>query len=168
MQKTSDENDIRIFTDGFREDKWSRIELSARLRSENKMLKSFEKGSFDLINNRCNNGSLGTWIKNIFDHMEMKDKFNYIMAKKLDSDHYEEVEYIFNYFEKQILTYDGEPSLSVIRAINNGLNKGDKRFRGLVEFDIGIDSEWTKRIRNTFDNFEEKQLNPLYKDDVPF
>ena len=168
LQKTTEDQDIRLFTSGFQKEDWEKIELTARLRTENKLLKSFEDGTFDLPNNQCGSGSLGTWLTNIVTNMEMKDKFDYILAKKLSSDDFEELEYLFKYFRNQILAYKKEPNASVISAIKKGLNRGDQRFYDLVEFSVDMKIEWTNQIKEAYENFKEIDLNPDIEDNIPF
>lgn len=167
LKITNEEHDFRIITELFNEERWENLSLSARLRAENKLIKSFEKGIFDSQNNNCKSGSLGTWITNILEYIHMKDHFNYTLTKKLSSEDYEEVEYIFHYFRNYILNFDEEPNSSIISAINKGLERGDKRFYDLVSAEfIFSDNEWLKKIEENYNNFEERDLAPYF--DVPF
>ncbi len=170
LKKTNDDTDIRLFSNAFQNERWEKIELSARLRIENKLIKSFEEGYFDSKKNRIKSGALGTWIVNIIDCLKMKKQFKYILSRKISSDNYEEIEYIFRYFRNHIIGYGIKPERSIINAIKKGLEKGDKRFYDLIapEFIFG-EEEWTESIKSEFDNFKEKDLYPYsLDDDIPF
>ena len=99
-----------------------------------------------------------------------KKQFKYILSRKISSDNYEEIEYIFRYFRNHIIGYGIKPERSIINAIKKGLEKGDKRFYDLIapEFIFG-EEEWTESIKSEFDNFKEKDLYPYsLDDDIPF
>ena len=54
----------------------------------------------------------------------------------------------------------------MINAINKGLKKGDARFYDLVSVEfLTSDSKWIEKIRNNFENFQEKDLNPYKYDE---
>ena len=170
LKVSNTDHDFRIISHVFQGEKWPTLELSSRLRAENKLIKSFEEGLFDSPNNRSNSGALGTWLSNIADNLKSNKQFRYSLIKKLSSDDYEEIEYVMRYFRNNIFTFEEEPEYSLIHAINKGLNKGDKRFYDLVSVEfISIDSKWTEKIKDGFDNFEEKNLYPYNdEDDLPF
>lgn len=169
IKTSNDEHDFRIFTTVFQSEKWAILELSSRLRAENKLIKSFENGSYNSDKNRCNSGSLGTWLKNIADNLKLADQFQYSLAKKLSSDNYEEVEYVFKFFRNNILIFEKEPNYSMINAINKGLRKGDKRFYDLVENELSFSTQtWAEKVKKNFDVFEERDLYPYHDSDVPF
>lgn len=170
LKTSNDDNDFRLITTVFQGNNWPKLELSARLRAENKLIKSFEKGLYDSPNNRNESGPLGTWLSNIADNLKLNEQFRYSLIKKLSSDNYEEIEYVIRYFRNNILTFDEEPEYSLINAINKGLKKGDRRFYDLVSVEfISPDSKWTENIKDNFNNFEAKNLYPyVNKNDIPF
>ncbi len=172
LKRSNDDHDFRVITTIFQNSKWEELDLAARLRAENRLLKSVEKGLFDSDRNRCKSGALGTWLTNIIDNIHLKDKFNYLVTRKLSSEDYEELEYLFRFFRNSILSYDTEPSYSVINAINKGLKRGDKRFYDLVSVEMTFgDRDWTEKIKGNYEKFEEKDLLPSaddFDDDIPF
>ena len=170
LKKTNDDTDIRLFSKAFQSERWEEIELSARLRIENKLLKSFEKGYFDSKKNKIRSGVLGTWLINVIDSLKMKKQFRYILSRKISSNNYEEIEYIFRYFRNNIIEYGIKPEESIINALKKGLEKGDKRFYDLIaaEFIFGA-AEWAESMKSEYNNFKEKDLYPYpIDDDIPF
>lgn len=170
LKTSNDDHDFRVFTRVFQDELWPSIELAARLRAENKLIKSFEKGRYDSQKERCASGALGTWLSNILDSMQLKDQFKYTLTKKLFSEDYEELEYVFRFFRNSIIRYDEEPDHALINAINKGLKRGDKRFYDLVSVEMTIAPRgWTRKIEANYNNFEGKDLYPdSYEDDTPF
>lgn len=170
LKSSNNEHDFCLIIKLFQGKDWSTLELSAKLRAENKLIKSFEEGIYDSKKNRCNSGALGTWLSNIIEYLEMKKQFRYSLIKKISSDNYEEIEYIMKYFRNSILAFDEQPEYSLINAINKGLKKGDKRFYDLVSVEfLNPESKWLKEIQNNYDTFEEKDLYPyLDEDNLPF
>lgn len=167
--KTSDDNiDFRLFTTVFQKEKWENIDAGARMRAENKLIKSMEKGEFNSHKNKCTDGSLGTWLTNISDNLKLKSEFRRTILKKINSDKYEEVEYLLKYFKNDIILQDAEPEELLINAINKGLRKGDRRIYDLVNLDMSFsDYKWLEKIRESFDNFKEKKLYDI-PEDLPF
>lgn len=173
LQKTAEDSDIRLITSAYKEENWTRIEHAARLRIENKLLKSFEEGYFDATKVAIKSGILGTWLTNVIPKMNMKTKYNLLLTKKLGSNSYNEVEYIFRYFGNYIIIDDEEPSNYLINTINNGLKKGDARFYNFIQFYFSYDPPaWTEKINEAYTNFKEVKLQPEYDyeddDDIPF
>jgi len=168
LKTTDNESDIRLFTTLFNGEKWESLYLAARMRTENKLIKSMEKGEYDIKKNKCTDGSLGTWITNISNNIKLKDEFRRVILKKINSDKYEEIEYLFRFFKNEIMPKNNPPEELLINGINKALLKGDKRVYELVYWDISFSEEkWTDKIKEAFEKFSEKQL---YEDpdDLPF
>lgn len=167
--KTSiDDSDIRLFTIIFQGEKWETLNPAARMRTENKLIKSMGKGEYDIRKNKCKDGSLGTWITNISRNLKLKAEYRSVILKKINSDKYEELEYLFRYFKSEIIPNNIEPEESLITGINKALLKGDKRMYDLIQWDVMIlEDKWIEKVRDAFDNFSQKQL---YEDpnDLPF
>jgi len=169
---TTDENhDFRLFTTVFQKEKWLDLQLTARLRCENKMLKSFLHGSYDTDSNQCTSGALGAWLNKISTYLHLKGNFRDALIKKLASDDYYEIEYIFKYFRGYINDFQKEPEITLLNAIKKGLEKGDKRFYELMDEALKYgEYEWPAKIKAYFEYFEEKDLKPISipDDDIPF
>lgn len=167
--KTSDsEIDFRLFTTVFKKEKWELIDKVARMRTENKLIKSMELGEFDPRKNKCTNGSLGTWLTNISSNLKLNSEFRRVILKKINSDKFEEVEYLIKYFKSDITPINGEPEELLINALNKGLKKGDRRIYDLIELDVLFsDYKWLDKIRESFEKFEERLLFDA-SDDLPF
>ncbi|MCH7754784.1 TIGR02391 family protein [candidate division KSB1 bacterium] len=173
LKTSDDDNDFRLITTAYQGEDWLKLEISARLRTENKLIKSFEKGLYDSSSNRSKGGALGTWLSSITDNLKLKKQFRYSLIKKLSSDNYEEIEYLMRYFRNGILIFEEEPESSLISAINKRLKKGDSRFYDLVSAEFFFsDSKWLEKIKDNYDNFEEQDLDQttseVDEDDLPF
>jgi uncharacterized protein (TIGR02391 family) len=170
LRKTNDDGDIRCLVTAYSGARWAMIGRAARLRIENKLIKSIGEGRCD-HQGRLAGGALGTWITGISENLELRAEYRRQLVRKLQSEHYEELAYVFRWFHTDILEADNsEPEPQLVRAINAGLRRGDRRFYELVDLAIGFEvGEWTKAIKQAFDGFEEKDLSPCTDDeDIPF
>lgn len=172
LKNSDDDKDFKLFTTALKDGNWTSLELVARMRAENKLLRSFEEGIYDSNKNACKSGALGTWLSNIANDIKLKGEFRDLLIKKLSSNNYDEIEYIMRYFRNYIFSFEKEPEDSLINAINKGLKNGDVRFYDLIsaEFFTLLDSKLFEKIKENYKNFEEKNLNSYTydEDNLPF
>ena len=71
LKLSNEDHDFRLFPTVFQGEKWTELESSSRLRAENKLIKSFERGFYDSLKNRCSSGALGTWLSDITDNLKL-------------------------------------------------------------------------------------------------
>jgi len=166
LKTTEDDATTRIATEMFAGDEWNQIARVARFRIENRLLKSLEKGEYKAADGRCLEGALGTWLVNIIDVMELRDRAIYILTKKLSSPSRDEQDYVFHYFFRYLIGCEEGPNDSMLRLFRDGLSSGDKRYYDALSAEILFsDAEWTRELQPLLDSFEEK---PYYDDDLPF
>ena len=84
---------------------WQHYEEVARIRIETMLIESIEKGAIykDYGNYGANEeGELGTWTINIFEHFTLKDELINIINEKLFFGDDVGIEYVFTYIFKHL------------------------------------------------------------------
>ena len=167
LKTTEDNATIRTVTQVFSGEKWNQITRIARLRIENRLLNSVKEGEYDSNSQQCLRGGLGTWLGNVFDEMELKDKAISILTEKLSSSDRKGQDYVFTYFLRRLIKFGQIPNGSLLRLFRNGLSSGDKRYYDSLYFEVLVSTdEWGKELQPLLDSFEER---PHIDDqDLPF
>ncbi len=171
LKITDNVSSIRAITEIFCNENWEKIDKAAKLRIENKLIKSVKEGIYDETSKKCLGGALGTWLSNIISHMELRDYLINILIEKLSSSNIYEHNYVFEYFQYNLIESGKKPKASLIMAIKAGLKNGDKRFYDLVFFEVEHgESDWVKKIEQEFKDFAERQVQPedASGDELPF
>ena len=167
LKTTEDNATIRIATHVFASDDWTQIARVARLRIENRLLKSLNEGEYESTSRTCTGGALGTWLSNVIDGMELRDQAIYTLTKKLGSPNRNEQDYVFTYYSRYLVGFGERPNDSMLSLFRNGLTSGDKRYYDLLSAEIIFsDDEWAKDLQPLLDSFEEKPYIP--EDVLPF
>ena len=87
---------------------WTNVDRIARIRIENKLVKSVSEGSFNKELEKCTAGVLGTWITNIYNSIESKDQLINSLTRKLASDNQYEQDYVFRFLGGILLSHTKE------------------------------------------------------------
>ena len=173
LKTTEDDATIRIATKVFAGDEWKQIARIARLRIENRLLKSLEEGGYKTNSEEYIGGDLGTWLANIIDAMELRDQAICTLTKKLSSPNRDEQDYVFRYFFRYLIGYGKRPNDFMLRLCKDGLSSGDKRYYDSLSAELLFSTaEWAKELQPLLDSFEEKpysEKNPYIDyDELPF
>ena len=173
LKTAEDDATIRIATEVFAGDEWKQIARIAKLRIENRLLKSLKEGGYKATSEECPGGTLGTWLANIIDTMELRDQAICTLTKKLGSPNRDEQDYVFRYFFRYLIEYGKRPNDFMLRLCKDGLSSGDKRYYDSLSAELLFSTaEWAKELQPLLDSFEEKPYSEEkpYKDDddLPF
>lgn len=99
MKYTSSEIDIKTALHILPCEYWDKLDKAVKIRIENILFENVTSGEYDISNNNCRFGSLGTWIKT--GHLmkfEDVNKWTYIIVDKIEKGDIEEKAYVENYF----------------------------------------------------------------------
>jgi len=145
---------------------WKEINETARLRTENKIIKSIEDGRYT-NEKECTGGSLATWARDYFVNFCLIEELDSTIISKLDNYDREQQNYIFTYFKDylDIIINKQEPWMNHI--IVKKLQIGDKRFYDIIE---DKSEEFKKQFKKQLEEFEEKDLDEIdfTDEDIPF
>lgn len=177
LAQTTDEKTVRFVLGAFPPTVWSAIRELPRIRIENKLIQSIKAGKWDAQAGRCTGGVFGTWTTRIVNHITLKDELGRAVVQKLISGDREEQDYAFQYFTAHLTTIFDAPSALLTLCVNNGLKKGDVRFKDLAhawrltdELDErSTEDPWRKPFAHLLESFTAAPDDFRASDeDVPF
>jgi hypothetical protein len=170
LKTADDEATIRVIIGSFDGDVWPHIDEAARLRVENRLVRSVREGRFNRHQGSCRGGALGTWSTRLLPHFSLKQEFLRAVWDKLRSGSDEEEDYIFQYLFASLKSL-ADPIPSYIEStIRTKLKQGNGRFHDAMFFSCPWDSKtWTPELAKTVEEFKEaeKSFKDL-DDDIPF
>jgi len=179
LRQTDDEDTIRFVLRVFPPDLWPRLDEVARLRIENKLIRSVADGKWVQRQNRCTGGALGTWSTNIIEHFTLRDDLWRALTDKLESSEIEQQDYVFKYFMHHADHCFDAPPVNLVLAVNRGLESGDSRFKEAAErwrFDAALESResehpWRKPFAPALASFTPAsgvRESEITDEDIPF
>ncbi len=173
FRETDSDDAVRTVIRSFPEETWERIDEVARLRIENKLLRSINQGAYAVAQDRCRTGALGTWTSDVVKGFSMKKELATTVLRKLESKDFEEQEYAFRFFFPRMYSVLPWHQPSLDRVMVEGLKAGDIRFKRAVDgIAIWEEQEWSKSVQEALDAFVEvepvKPGGPFEDDDLPF
>jgi uncharacterized protein (TIGR02391 family) len=133
LEQTNDEATIRFVLAAFPSNIWPQLGEIARLRIENKLVRSAKEGKWVKQQNRCTAGALGTWATNIVTQFTLKNDLWGALIVKLRSSDRTEQDYVFNYFMPHVEACFETPPPALVWTVKHGLKAGDSRFKETVE-----------------------------------
>jgi uncharacterized protein (TIGR02391 family) len=150
---------------------WPKLEESARLRTENKLIGSIKDDKWDPKTKRCRHGGFGAWSPKIIRHFGLKDDVLHALTNKLASSDRGEQDYVFRFFQQVLDDLADSPSRRLKNIITNGLKAGDVRFKDMVVNSFCLSRAWTDPFKELLESFRAIPLpyDPEYDDgEIPF
>ena len=174
LQQTDDLDTIRFVLQAFPPRIWPKLTEIARLRIENKLIKSIGEGRFIKNTDRCLGGALGTWATNIIKQFTLEVELWRQLFSKLSSSNPQEQDYVFHYFLYHVQDSYDKPPVMLVRTIKEGLKAGDTRFARSVTLwrflcDNKPDNPWVEPFAEALTTFTPAlESQEITDDDVPF
>jgi hypothetical protein len=169
--KISDaESSIRAVVGSFPPELWPRIGEAARLRIENKLIRSVRDGQYDAATRRCPGGALGTWSTGIFTVMTLRAEIIQVIASKLWSTVPEERAYVLKYLFKSMHNLSDVVPAPIAFALCHRLTAGDADVYAELQFGSPWDENtWPQDLRRAYASFQAAEPAEGYtEDDIPF
>jgi uncharacterized protein (TIGR02391 family) len=163
---------------------WNKIDKLAKLRTENKILKSIEEGkSYD--KKSASDGWLATWCTPFIKEFELEENLYNIVLSKILSDDISQIKYCMKYLFSPIFSKYSDDDL--FSFINNSKDPWEYSFvetlldkfkeelgkGNILYFDYINNSRIRKYFKNELNNFKENSDIPTispddYEDEIPF
>ncbi len=96
LQITDDDKTIKMILGVFDPTMWPNVDESARLRIENKLIRSINSGVYIRATNNCKSGWLATRGTGLFPHFSLKSEAMRAICNRLTSSSKPEQDYVFN------------------------------------------------------------------------
>ncbi|MHC8296333.1 TIGR02391 family protein [Pseudomonas sp. LB3P58] len=97
LKIADDEATIRVVIGTLGKTCWKNLHETARLRIENRLIRSVKEGKYNAKQKRVRDGSLGTWIISIFSQISLKQEALRAISDSLESSSTEREDYILKY-----------------------------------------------------------------------
>jgi uncharacterized protein (TIGR02391 family) len=169
LRQTTDFETIVFVVKAFPPRIWQQIDEVARLRIENKLIKSVEEGAVD-ESDRCISGQLGAWAINILDVMTRKQKLLHAVKAKIGRGDSASQGYALRFFGDAIRENFPAPSPFFAASVVKGLENGDIRLKQAVEKWLrfypgsGSAEAWSKAFQPALANFKAR----IDEAEIPF
>jgi uncharacterized protein (TIGR02391 family) len=170
LKTADDEATIRMVIGSFDGDVWPHVDEVARLRVENRLVRSVREGRFDRHQRSCRGGALATWSTTLLPYFSLKQELLRAVWDKLRSGSDEEEDYIFEYVFNSLSSL-ADPMPSYLEStIRTKLKQGDGRFHEAMLISCPWDRKtWTPELGKAFDEFKEAEKTfKDVEDDTPF
>ena len=179
LRATDEDQPVYTLMQAFPMEFWPRLDEISRMRAENMLIKSIKDGKYDVSQNKCLKGALGTWANGRATHFLLKQETADACIAKLSSSDTHEQDYIFEYLFTELTRLMDKPNWAFQTAVRRGLKDGDRRFydalSSLVAFEFdetdSLGHPWIKPFAEEWKNFKEAVYDQgvvAEDDDVPF
>lgn len=169
LRTVEDEDTIRFAIGSLNPSLWPNYEEDARLRIENKLIKSVKSGRYDSKQDVCRAGSLGTWSSSLLPHFTLKDEMLAVISEKLRSDVQSQEDYVFNYLWRSLLALSAKMPVGLKIVFKRKLKAGDIRFKRALSSEMPWKKEgWDDDLEMEYNNFKEADQATFDDDDIPF
>ncbi|MGE7662652.1 TIGR02391 family protein [Peribacillus sp. NPDC097197] len=168
LKYTSSEEDIRTILNTVPAKYWSKLDKAVKLRVENILLENVKSGKYDLLNENCLNGALGTWIET--EHLmnfEDVSNWNLEVVNKIKYGDEEDKAYIEEFFWNKICEINShEIDYWLEDYIKSELKNKDSEIVRKLEAILKFNGNhsWWKIFEEELKDFPEM----YYDDDLPF
>lgn len=150
---------------------WPRVSETARLRIENKLLRSIKEGEAYANSDRVL-GALGTWARAFLPHFSNKDDVARVMVEKLEDSDLDDRRYVLRYFlgvlPFVVLNnwYAGRCVDAVCKAVRD---EETEAIEGLKKYINRYPERWQKAIVTNLSDLTNPDSPAMYLDDgTPF
>lgn len=132
LRRTDDDRTIRQVIVCIGPRHWPQYSEVARLRIENRLIKSVREGRFDESQNRCRSGALGAWSSTLFPHFSLKREMLEAISDKLRSSSDEELGYALRFFFVHLNQLAESMPRDISKTLVMKLQSGDERIHKAV------------------------------------
>lgn len=169
MKSVDDETTIRLVVGSFKSDVWSNLDEAARLRIENRLVRSMREGRYNRAERRCRGGALGTWATRHFGVFSLKVEAFRALTDKLSSNVEEEEDYVFEYFFSHMNSLATLMPPGLDSLFRRRLKSGNQRFHDALRIHDpwGYDN-WRDDLKKAMESFQPSQPTNDPDDDIPF
>ncbi|KLD64292.1 hypothetical protein Y882_08035 [Dyella japonica DSM 16301] len=171
LRIAEDDATIRFNIGCFEGKMWVNFDEAARLRVENRLIRSVRDGRWDTNTEKLRGGALGTWSQDIVPYFSLKKEMLGAITAKLASRDSEQIDYVMKYVFSWVsdLAEAMPPALGFV--LKDGLNAGDERFWEALTFWPPWPADtWPSGVLKAFNDFKavEKPASSFDDDDIPF
>ena len=173
LKSTSFEKEIHYTLQLLPPEMWSKISPVARIRIENKLLKSISRGKVYRNSRSCNQeGVLGAWARDFLPHFSSMSEVCLILVQKLESENINDRHYVARYFMRTLPNVLNSCNVidRFIEAIASGIENDDV---DLCEILIDViryyPDDWQRKFAADLEYLTDPEYPAVYLfDGTPF
>lgn len=146
----TDEKEFRYNLHLFSPNLWEQLQEIARLRAENRVIKSIKEGEVE--GDKCKRGALATWARGHFRYFKLKEQIGTAFIEKLESNYFSKQFYVTEYFMQQlpIVVLNSYGILRCVKAISISIINGNTTIRNsLVDNISNFPQDWQKKFQES-------------------
>lgn len=129
---------------------WEQLQEIARLRAENRVIKSIKEGEVE--GDKCKRGALATWARGHFRFFKLKEQIGTAFIEKLESNYSSKQFYVTEYFMQQLpnVVLNSYGIQRCVIAISNSIINGNTKIRNsLVDNIYNFPEDWQKKFQES-------------------
>lgn len=169
LKYTDDVDVMRTVLQAFPHEAWLQFDEVARLRVENKLIKSMKDGRYSESEDHCYGGAFGARASNIFPEFMLNQQVLRVTCDKLNSSDTLEQDYAFRYLFPYMDVLFEKPDLRLKYIVNKYLKDGNKRFYDAVDTNfLWLEGVWSEPFKQAMENFKESELELPSPEELPF
>ena len=169
LRTVEEEIPIRLILGAFDGDIWPHLNETARLRIENRLIRSIRDGRYRQRDDRCIGGAFGTWGQRYLQYFILKEEVLNTLCSKLRSSNVEEEKYVLKYFFSSLDRLASTIPPQLDRILIAKLKAGNTEFRDALDWGPWADDVWSVELREAHKAFEEKSKpDDSLDEDIPF
>lgn len=167
LKTAEDELTLRTIVGSLGKECWINLQESARLRIENRLIRSIKEGKFNTKLRRLRDGAFGTWIISIFSQISLKQEALRAISDSLNSNNSEREDYIIKYILPNMDELSEDLPFGFDTLFLKKIKIGNVRFYDAAQTMPWL--EWSTELTDAIINFVavEPTFDP-FNDDIPF
>jgi uncharacterized protein (TIGR02391 family) len=150
---------------------WPRIDETARLRIENKLIRSIESGEAYEDSEKVK-GALGTWARDFLTYFTFREEVTITLINKLSNNDSDHRRYVANFFMSELPSVITEAwhIILCVSAISDAIKGGDLTLRrALINCVRKYPEEWQKDLAEELKDLTDSKRPALnFPDGTPF
>ncbi len=167
LRDGSDDENLRFVLQILHPPQWLELSEVARLRSENRLLKSFADGEVSTATGECTNGSLAMWSFDFWPHFILKKEFMKATIGLLNSKNPDALQYAVKFALLSLPSLADRPPWNLQLALASLIKSGSEEVYAIVKHGaLWEDNTWSKKVTEALAEYSERL--PSDEGDRPF
>lgn len=172
MQTSNSDSELRTILKLLDGKQWLSISETARLRSENRIVKSADAGLYDTATKRYEGGAVATWATPFLDYFSLKTELLRSLTTSLRSTSIKRQNYVFKGFFIYFPALSPQPPSALVTHFKAELAKGDARYKDALDTLEFLEvTEWVTSVEESLREFKPRpppKMDDFIDDDIPF
>jgi uncharacterized protein (TIGR02391 family) len=167
LKTADDDTAIQNVLSSFPGSLWEEVSEVARLRIENRIIRSLGSGRYDSKARRCLGGAMATWTRGQFPYFLSKRELISALYAKFSSRDHQERDYALEFFIDILSAFPKDKLVTIDRLFTRKLKEGIAAFHDPLLFSPWDKKHWSSELDKAYDAFVQKKEQDE-EDEIPF